>query len=82
MNQYELFRSIFSAMVNQALINKNNMHDPLPPDQEEALKRILDALHDLNENKAKIKPEYQSQVIDTIVLKIASEIGWFNGGIR
>ena len=77
----QVLRTIFSALVNQAIINQNNRTEPLPPDQQEAEKKILDAIHDLNENKAKIKREYQPQVWDAMILKIASEIGWFNGGI-
>ena len=82
MNQNEFLNSIFSAMVNQAIINQSNYQNPLPPDQQEAQKRILDAIHDLNESGAKIKPEYRQQVWDSAVLKVASEIGWLNGGMR
>ena len=80
MNQNEWLMNIFSAMVNQAIRNKQGNIAPLPEDQQEAQKKILDAIHDLIENKQKIKLEYQSQVFDAVILKIATEIGWLNGG--
>lgn len=80
MNQIELMSSIFSAMVNQAIANTHSQRILLPQDQQEAQDKILDAIHDMIENREKIKPEYQAQVYDAIVLKIASEIGWNNGG--
>lgn len=80
MNQSEWMNNIFSAMVNQAIINQQKSVLPLPEDQQEAQKKILDAIHDLIENKQKIKFEFQPQVFDAVILKIASEIGWMNGG--
>lgn len=80
MNQNEWMRNILSAMVNQAIMNQQRGVAPLPEDQQEAQKKILDAIHDLIENKQKIKLEYQPQVLDAVILKIASEIGWMNGG--
>ena len=80
MNQDEWMRNIFSAMVNQAIMNRQRGVVPLPEDQQEAQKKILDAIHDLIENKQKIKLEYQPQVLDAVILKIASETGWINGG--
>lgn len=80
MNQNEWMNNIFSAMVNQAILNQQKSVLPLPKDQQEAQKKILDAIHDLIENKQKIKLEFQSQVFDAAILKIASEIGWINGG--
>ena len=80
MNQSEWMNNIFSAMVNQAIINQQKSVLPLPEDQQEAQKKILDAINDLIENKQKIKLEFQPQVFDAVILKIASEIGWMNGG--
>lgn len=80
MNQNELMNNIFSAMVNQAIMNQQKNVALLPEGQQEAQKKILDAIHDLMENKKKIKPEFQPQVFDAVVLKIASETGWINGG--
>ncbi len=80
MSQNEWIKNIFSAMVNQAIINQQKGITPLPRDQQEAEKKILDAIHDLMENKQKIKPEYQSQVFDAVILKIANETAWLNGG--
>lgn len=80
MNQSEWMNNIFSAMVNQAILNQQKSVLPLPEDQQEAQKKILDAIHDLIENKQKIKLEFQPQVFDAVILKIASEIGWMNGG--
>ena len=71
---------IFSSMVNQAIINQNNRVQPLPQDQQEALNKILSGIHDIFEGKAEIKPEYEAQIRDSVVLKIASEMGWHNGG--
>ncbi len=79
MNLNELLNSIFSAMINQAIANQNSQKVLLPQDQQEAQKKILDAMHDICENIVKIKPEYQSQVRDAAILKIATEIGWING---
>ena len=80
MNQSEWMNNIFSAMVNQAIINQQKSVLPLPEDQQEAQKKILDAIHDLIDNKQKIKFEFQPPVLDAVILKIASEIGWMNGG--
>lgn len=84
MTQNEFMSSIFSEMVNrsiaQALQNQKAGWQLLPQDQQEAQDKILDAIHDLAENKAKIKPEYQHQVFDAMVLKVAAEMGWLNGG--
>ncbi len=80
MNQSEWMNNVFSAMVNQAILNQQKSVLPLPEDQQEAQKKILDAIHDLIENKQKIKLEFQPQVFDAVILKIASEIGWMNGG--
>ena len=69
MNQNELMNNIFSAMVNQAIMNQQKNVALLPEDQQ-----------DLIENKKKIKPEFQPQVFDAVILKIESETGWINGG--
>lgn len=82
MNFYELVKSAFSAMINQAVINQANRIHSLSPEQEEAEKKILDAIHDFFENKKKITVENVPQVQDAIVLKIASELGWINGGLQ
>ena len=42
MNQSEWMNNIFSAMVNQAIINQQKSVLPLPEDQQEAQKKILD----------------------------------------
>ena len=82
MNQNELWTNIFSAMVNQAIMNQSKHNRPLPQDQREAQEKILNAIHDLCENKGKISPEYRAQVFDAMVLKLASEIGWNYGGAK
>ena len=82
MSEHEFMNTIFSAMVNQAIQNREKWVNPLPQDQEEAQRKILDAIHDIVENRAKIKPEYQTQVLEAAVLKIAAETNWFNGGNR
>ena len=80
MNQSEWMNNVFSAMVNQAILNQQKSVLPFPEDQQEAQKKILDAIHDLIENKQKIKLEFQPQVFDAVILKIASETGWIDGG--
>ena len=50
MNPNELFGSIVSAMVNQALMNQQRYVNPLPSDQQEAQQKMLDAIHDFREN--------------------------------
>ena len=84
MTQNEFMSSIFSEMVNrliaQALQNQKAGWQLLPQDQQEAQDKILDAIHDLAETKAKIKPEYQPQVFDAMILKAAAEMGWLHGG--
>lgn len=82
MSENQFMNTVFSTMVNQAIQNRRNWVSPLPQDQEEAQKKILDAIHDLVENKAKIKPEYQTQIFEAMVLKFAAEINWYNGGDR
>ena len=86
MTQNEFMGSILSEMVNrliaQALQNQKTGWQLLPQNQQEAQDKILDAIHDLAENKAKIKPEYQTQVFDAMILKAAAEMGWLNGGNR
>ena len=79
----DFLSNAFSAMVNQALIRQSHGSAPLPQDQKEAEEKILQAIHDLFENKAKIQGPYQSQVFDEVILKIASEVGWNTfGGAR
>lgn len=82
MSENEFINTIFSAMLNQAVKNRENWVSPLPQDQEEAQRKILDAIHDLMENKTKIKPEYQTQVLEAAVIKIAAEMNWRDGGRR
>ena len=82
MNQNELWTNIFSAMVNQAIMNQSMHNRPLPQDQREAQEKILNAIHDLCDNKEKILPEYRAQVFDAMVLKRASETGWNYGGAK
>lgn len=80
MNQNEWMNNVFSAMVNQAIMNQQNRVAPMPEDQQQAQKKMMDAIHDLIESKGKIKPEFQPQVFDAVILKIAAETGWTNGG--
>lgn len=81
MNQ-DLMTFLFSAMVNQAITNQSNNVNLLPSDQQKVQDNILRAIHDLIENKQKIRPEYDAQIRDAAILKLATEIGWFNGGQR
>lgn len=76
MNQNEILMNMFASLVQQAIINKAQQWKPLPPDQKEALEKMLDAIHTLIENKKKISGEYQIQVFDAMVLQIATETGF------
>ena len=73
---------MFSSLVNQALVNRKNRWQPLPQDQQEALNKILDAIHDIEENRNKIQSQYQQQALETIALKIASEMNMPIGGLH
>ena len=81
MNQDFLY-TLFSNAVNQSLMNKETRWQQLPPDQQEALDKMLDAIHDFIENKGKILPQYQEQAFDSVMLKLAAEMGWQIGGQR
>ncbi|MBE6069853.1 MAG: hypothetical protein E7211_19495 [Clostridium lundense] len=76
MNEFDIINMMFNSAVNQALINKKSRWLQLPPDQQEALDKILSAIHDLYKNQGKIRPEYRAQMFDAAALKVASEIGW------
>lgn len=85
MNQAEFIHSIASALINQSLINQSYSQKTLPDDQKKEQENMLKALHDLIEAASKIEPQYQLQVRDTCILKVASEMGWINnpnGGLK
>jgi predicted nucleic acid-binding protein len=68
-------------MVDQAIINREHNWTQLPPEEQDELEQILKAIHDIQSNQKKIRPEYRRQVFDALVLKIASEMGLDNRGI-
>lgn len=75
MNEMNNLVSImFDNFINQAIINREKQWQQLPEDQQEALDKILDAIHDINENRNKIQSQYQQQALEAIALKIASEM--------
>lgn len=74
MDLNELAKSIINAWVNQALINKENNWRELPTDQAEALDNMLKALDSLIDNRTRISPEYQQQVSEALVIKLASRL--------
>ena len=85
MNDQSFINKIISDLVNQALIRRGQAQLPLPDDQKEAEKKILDAIHDLFEAKKSVKEDYRNQIIDAMIIKIAIELGWINeqtGGMR
>ena len=82
MNPNELLSGFISARISQAIANQQSRTNPLPPDQQEAETNILNAIHDMSENMTKIRPEHRAEVIDAMIIKIASEFGWFTGGAR
>ena len=75
MDTQDILRCIFSSMVNQSLINRENQWVKLPDRQEQALNSILNDIHDIFENRKKIDDKYQQQALDAFVLKMASEMG-------
>jgi len=79
MNQNEIMGMVFSGLVNQSIEYQNSKHTNLPDDQQEAIDKMLKAIHDFCENKAIIKPEYQADAFAASVLKVAAELGWNAG---
>ncbi|MBO4852394.1 MAG: hypothetical protein J5477_02035 [Schwartzia sp.] len=75
-NMNPLLHQLFSALVNQSIINQRQRTVILPKGQQEALNKILEALHDFNENWSKIEPAFKPIAFEESILKIASEIGW------
>ncbi len=75
-NMNPLLHQLFSALVSQSILNHRQRTVILPKDQQEALNKILAALHDFNENWSKIELAYKPIAFDESILKIASEIGW------
>jgi len=71
-----LFHQLFSALINQSIVNQRQRTVILPKDQQDALNKILEGIHDLNENWSKIDPAYQKIAFDESILKLAAEIGW------
>ncbi len=69
-----IFTMMFNSLVNQAIINKAVQWKQLPQDQQEALDKMLSAIHDLVENKSKIHPQYQQQALEAMALKLVSEM--------
>ena len=65
---------IFNSLVNQAIVNREKQWQQLPQDQQEAQDKMLNAIHDLIENKNRILPQYQQQVLEAMALKIMSEM--------
>ena len=80
MNQNEYFMMVFNSLVNQALVNRESNWKALPIDQQQELNKMLNAIHDFIQGKNNIRPEYQAQVFDAVVLKVAAEIGMVVGG--
>lgn len=70
-----IFRTLFSKVVKQSLMNQKTKWKTLPIDQQEVLNEMLRLVHDFAENKKKIKPEYKSQVYDAVILEVAEEMG-------
>lgn len=76
----QLLQAFFNDAVNQALIRRENTCGILPQDQQEAINKILNAIHEINENQKIIFQEYRPQAWDAMILKLAAEIGYYNGG--
>lgn len=70
-----IFRTLFSKVVKQSQANKKTKWKPLPDDQQEILNHMLDIVQDFSDHKKKIKPEFKSQILDAVILKVADEMG-------
>ena len=82
MNMNNGLEIILENMINQSIYNRENRWIKLPEDQQEALDKMLKAIHDFQENREKIKTEYQAQALDAVILKAAIEMGCSFGGNR
>lgn len=71
-----LLSQFFSSLVNQSIANTRKQNIKLPQDQQEALDKILEAIHNLNENWSKIAPQYKPVAFHESILKVAAETGW------
>ena len=81
MNEQQLFEELFSRYFNNAIQNQGNRL-PMPGDQQEKERRILDAIHDIISNMYEIDDIYRPQVQRAMILKLAEERGLIGGQQR
>ncbi len=70
-----IFRTLFSKVVKQSMMNKKTKWKTLPPDQQALVDEMVSLVHDFTERKNKINPAYKSQAIDAVILEVADEMG-------
>lgn len=71
-NEQMLMEELFSYALNEAIQNQN-MRVPMPEEQKEKEKKILDAIHDIISNMNDIEEIYRPQVRNAMILKMAEE---------
>ncbi len=84
----ELVRSFLSGKVNESIRNQQYWVQ-LPYDQQQVLNEMLEEIHDIatsidkiTSNERKVQPQYVPQFKDAMLLKLATELGWNNGGLK
>ena len=71
-NEQMLMEELFSYALNEAIQNQN-MRVPMPEEQKEKEKKILDAIHDIISNMNDIEEIYRPQARNAMILKMAEE---------
>ncbi len=69
-----IFRTVFSKVVKQSMINKKTNWKKLPEDQKEIQDHLLALVDEFAEYKKKVAPEYKSQVTDAVILEVANKM--------
>lgn len=82
----EFVRSLLSNLVNESICNQEYWVQ-LPCEQKKVLDEMLAEIHDLvtsmdkiDSNGRKVLPQYQAQVRDAMIIKLATELGMINRG--
>ena len=81
MNEQQAFEELVSRYFNNAIQNQGNRL-PMPGDQQEKERKVLDAIHDICSNMKDIKTIYRPQVQRAMILKLAEERGIIGGQQR
>jgi len=82
----ELIRSLLSDRINESIRNQQYWVQ-LPYEQQQVLDEILEEIHDIATDidkvisyERKVLPQYQTQLRDAMVIKLATELGMISGG--